>query len=878
MKKINILTIVVFFAISAFSQTDLHQDAFIKEKYQSAAKIDEVKFKEAYKTTKQSIRSTSVAGDVIWSNTFSDASEWTIQTSGVLSNTMQIGAFDAYNCYLLAYVNAGYSASDVTPNFETASDGIAQFYGWCETDTNGHEISLKYNETIDLSAVSRASLKLSVYMRKWYDNIYVVASNSQGVSDTIEILNGYNNSDYTNNPVEIIVPINNVSGDSDVSLEIIYEQPNYSGYFFMMDDISIEDNSIGLSVNPKLVGKKVENITLELTASNVFFQSGTGSGSSDCDSDPLYIGIGGYYGAAPSKHIQFINSLSEAFSFSGSSVFNSVSELLSDFIDYMLDIGVYDVKVGNETINPYPNCSVQCEDCFEVVDFSVDAVRGNFCNGGIIYVDYTNNAVSSFNQDNTFSVNLVNTFSSNDDVFIRYDTTVIGSLSDVNSNTITCNLPELVVDDNEQVSSSIFITGDKPSFRSEYKSLPFYNATNINNPEICYVTVNQDGFNEIFWSSIQLINIEYINIYKESSAIGVYDSVASISLNSSSFIDSSSSPERKSSTYVITCSDSCDKLSQFSLPHKTMHLTLNTGQNDSWNLIWSHYEGTQLTTYKIWRGTNPSNLAVIDSVSGSIYTYSDLSPPSGLLYYQIEAIVPICNITRSANYTSLMSNVTENSFHASDGHTDTLLFYDTITIIDTIEVIFNDTSTIYEYEYDTITVVDYDTLSSYDTIIISEGDTQILTIYNIDTVITQVFDTIEVTVTNQISVFDTIIIEIYDTNTSYLTVYDTTYVSVDDTLIIKMSVTTSSGLDNELYNEVSIYPNPANEILNINIASSGDYQVILNNSNGQILHIQNNITDNTQIDISAIPVGLYYIIIKDNQSIFNDSQIKIVVE
>jgi len=66
-----------------------------------------------------------------------------------------------------------------------------------------------------------------------------VVSNSQGVSDTIEILDEFSPGDYTVNPHEVLVPITNFSGDADVSLEIIYEHPAYAGYFFILDDFSI---------------------------------------------------------------------------------------------------------------------------------------------------------------------------------------------------------------------------------------------------------------------------------------------------------------------------------------------------------------------------------------------------------------------------------------------------------------------------------------------------------------------------------------------------------------------------------------------------------------------------------------------------------------
>jgi hypothetical protein len=243
MAKLYSIGLGLLAAVFAFGQSNLNKGLMpeynFKEDFKSAVKIEKAKLNQNQPFNNLSSRSTSAAGDTVWSNTFSDASEWTIETTGILSNTMQIGAFDTNNCFLQTYVDAGFDAADVTPDFATTSDGVAQFYGYCETDIDGHKISLKYNETIDLSAISGASLTLNVFMRKWYDYIYIVVSNSQGVSDTIEILDEFSPGDYTVNPYEVLVPITNFSGDADVSLEIIYEHPAYAGYFFILDDFSI---------------------------------------------------------------------------------------------------------------------------------------------------------------------------------------------------------------------------------------------------------------------------------------------------------------------------------------------------------------------------------------------------------------------------------------------------------------------------------------------------------------------------------------------------------------------------------------------------------------------------------------------------------------
>ena len=89
-----------------------------------------------------------------------------------------------------------------------------------------------------------------------------------------------------------------------------------------------------------------------------------------------------------------------------------------------------------------------------------------------------------------------------------------------------------------------------------------------------------------------------------------------------------------------------------------MHLTLNVGYYGGSNLIWSKYEGFQVETYNIWRGSNIDNMFLIGSVTGSNFTFTDLYPQAGTNIYQVEVISPYsCNPDNlKALYHSSFSN------------------------------------------------------------------------------------------------------------------------------------------------------------------------------------------------------------------------------
>ncbi len=92
--------------------------------------------------------------------------------------------------------------------------------------------------------------------------------------------------------------------------------------------------------------------------------------------------------------------------------------------------------------------------------------------------------------------------------------------------------------------------------------------------------------------------------------------------------------------------------------HKTMHLTINQGLGNTWNLIWSHYEGFNFGTYRIYRGTNPSNMTMIGEVPSNLNSYTDNTATDNTgFYYQVEVVRN--SRSRDAEISS-RSNIVDN--------------------------------------------------------------------------------------------------------------------------------------------------------------------------------------------------------------------------
>ena len=115
--------------------------------------------------------------------------------------------------------------------------------------------------------------------------------------------------------------------------------------------------------------------------------------------------------------------------------------------------------------------------------------------------------------------------------------------------------------------------------------------------------------------------------------------------------------------YKLSSIDSCGTESPLGNNHKSIHLTINSGLNGAWNLLWNAYEGFYFYSYKIYRGTDSLNMNLLTQIVSTATSYTDLNPPTGLVYYQIEVINPNTCFPDSfyskanTNYNSSRSNV-----------------------------------------------------------------------------------------------------------------------------------------------------------------------------------------------------------------------------
>ncbi len=163
----------------------------------------------------------------------------------------------------------------------------------------------------------------------------------------------------------------------------------------------------------------------------------------------------------------------------------------------------------------------------------------------------------------------------------------------------------------------------------------------MDQPEIGMVSITPENKNMLVWNYKASTGIASYLIYRETKVTNIYEKIGQVSADSACvFVDSVANPDEQSNKYALALVDKIGLESLKSNAHKTMHLSINKGINTVWNLIWEPYEGFVVSTYNIYRGSDPKHLTLIGSTSGSATQFSDLNAPSGNVYYQLEVINP----------------------------------------------------------------------------------------------------------------------------------------------------------------------------------------------------------------------------------------------
>jgi hypothetical protein len=146
--------------------------------------------------------------------------------------------------------------------------------------------------------------------------------------------------------------------------------------------------------------------------------------------------------------------------------------------------------------------------------------------------------------------------------------------------------------------------------------------------QICVVSVDSaTGKNLVIWEKPNIAGVDSYFVYKETNQFNVFNKVGALGVHDfSTFMDINSNPQQQAARYKLAVLDTCGNINLQSNAHKTIHLTINSGLGNVWNLIWNHYEGFVFPSYNIYRGTTGNGLQLLTSVPSGNNSYTDMSP------------------------------------------------------------------------------------------------------------------------------------------------------------------------------------------------------------------------------------------------------------
>lgn len=184
----------------------------------------------------------------------------------------------------------------------------------------------------------------------------------------------------------------------------------------------------------------------------------------------------------------------------------------------------------------------------------------------------------------------------------------------------------------------------------------------IATPHLEYLNVENDRL-AVNWSVDQTENMKAVRIYRETNQLDVWELVheypAPVTAGSYSFVDEDSRPQTRSYRYVVKSVNSDDD--EFaSAIHKSIHLSINKGIQNQWNLIWNTYEGKPVSTIQIYRGTSSSDLVLMDEVNGGNTSFTDIEAPEGDVYYQVTYLLAGEGVASSKAVYYSRSNIATN--------------------------------------------------------------------------------------------------------------------------------------------------------------------------------------------------------------------------
>ncbi len=377
-------------------------------------------------------------------------------------------------------------------------------------------------------------------------------------------------------------------------------------------------------------------------------------------------------------------------------------------------------------------------------------------------------------------------------------------------------------------------------------------------PQLCIVTVDPEtGNNLIVWEKKSSSPILSYNVYRESSAAGIYDLMTTQSYDMLSiYVDTAADPTARSYLYKITAIDTSGFETDIDLskPHKTIHLIVSADlQNEATNLQWDFYHGFEYQTYTIYRSSTGLNFDEVESLSATNKSWTDRDTEIENHYYRIAVEKPDpCypegsgKKAKTGPYNHSLSNMDDNKLKSGQ------LPPDTITITNSSILEESNPGTM----IGKLLTVDLDTIDSHTyKFVPGQGDDDNFSFTLVgDLLMASEFFDFETKAQYSVRIRST------DEEGNYCEV---------PFIIQILDIDETTGLPRLSEGAVSAFPNPFTHATIISFPNPGNqtYRMTLMDLSGKVLRMQDNITTKDFIlKRDGLEKGLYLIDIKGDKT------------
>lgn len=149
---------------------------------------------------------------------------------------------------------------------------------------------------------------------------------------------------------------------------------------------------------------------------------------------------------------------------------------------------------------------------------------------------------------------------------------------------------------------------------------------------------SNDKYYQVNWSTDVPSMVSKVEVSRETNRLNQFEVLDIVPVGNATYVDLSSDNRVQPQRYRIRLiAENEMQHSDYSAAHNPLHVMINkTADKKGNNLMWNAYEGLEVTSYIIMRGSSEKNLKAIATISGSQQNYTDYDAPAGVSYYAVK--------------------------------------------------------------------------------------------------------------------------------------------------------------------------------------------------------------------------------------------------